>query len=70
MEDKMPIIPEMHSWTAILRGGFTITTVEASSELDARIMAADEMKVPPLKRYFDGWARDGYRMKDNGRAEG
>jgi len=64
----MPIIPEEHKWTAVTKGGFEITTVWATNELDARIKAADEMKVPPLKKYFDGWARDGYRMKDNGPA--
>jgi hypothetical protein len=65
----MPVIPDLHSFTAVTKTGFTITTVEAYSEIDARIKAADEMRVPPLKKYFDGWARDGYRMKDNGRVE-
>jgi len=62
----MPELKVEHKWTAVTKGGFEITSVWAKNELDARIMAADEMKIQPLKRYFDGWARDGYRMKDNG----
>jgi len=61
------IIFEEHSYTAVLKSGFTITTVWAVSEIDAKIKAADEMRTPPLRKYFDGWARDGYRLRDNGR---
>jgi len=62
----MPIIPEEHKWTAVMKGGFEITSVWASSEIDARIKAADEMRTQPLKSYFVMWARDGYRVVDNG----
>lgn len=64
----MPTVSDYHSYTAVMKGGFTITTVHATSELDARITAAEEMKTAPLKKYFDGWAHDGYRLRDNGPA--
>lgn len=65
----MPVMPPEHSFTAVLKSGFSITTVFASSVIDAKIKAADEMRVPPLRKYFDGWARDGYKMIDGGAAE-
>lgn len=62
----MPEIPVMHSYTAVTKYGMTIVTVCATNETDARILANEEMKVEPYKQSFVLWARDGYRLQDNG----
>lgn len=62
----MPDLPIEHKWTAVTKGGFEITTVEAKDAFVAKLMAEKEMREPPLKQYFTMWAKDGYRMVDRG----